>query len=105
MRKIFECELDGPSVIVWEGGSGTRIVYPTEQSAEIAANWLIGRANAFHTAKERNDGDEDEVMVAVICYGDQPMSEFQFIRNYLDRMRRQGFEVINGLTRDTKEFW
>lgn len=105
VRKIFECEADGISIIIWEGGSGTRIVFPTETMAENASMHLIGRANQFHSARETNNGTEDEGMVSVILYGDVPMSEFQFVRDYIVRMRRLGFEIQSGMVRRSSEFW
>ena len=74
VRKIFESEQDGCSVIIWEAAKGTRVVYPNDHSAEIAAMWLIKQANRFHEAKESNDGTQDSNMVSVVCYGDQPMT-------------------------------
>lgn len=105
VRKFYEAELDGCSVIIWEARNGTRVIYPTNQMAEAAAEWLIDYANKFHAAKEQNSGAEDENMVSVICYGDQPMTEFAFIRGYLARVKRLGFEVHEGLVRKTSEFW
>ena len=105
VRKIYEAELDGPSVILWEGGRGTRVEYPTEAMAETAVQWLIERANKFHEAKAGNDGSQDENMVAIVVYGDVLMTEFQFVRSYMSRVRKLGYEVIEGLRRDPKEFW
>jgi hypothetical protein len=105
VRKVYEAEQDGNSVIVWESGSGTRIIYFNEQQAETAASYLISRANQFHTARELNDGSENESMVSIICYGDVPMTEFAFVQDYINRMRRAGYEIRTGLERSTKEFW
>lgn len=105
VRKIFEAEQDGRSVIVWEAGSGTRVMYPTEQAAETATNWLILQANRFHEARESNDGSQHDSMVSVVCYGDQPMTEFQFVCTYMDRVRKLGYETEAGLLRPSKEFW
>jgi hypothetical protein len=105
VRKIYECEQDGPSVIIWEGGNGTRVVFPTDTMAETAASWLISQANRFHAAKDGNDGSQDENMVAIVVYGDVLMTEFQFVRSYMSRVRKLGYEVIEGLRRDPKEFW
>lgn len=105
VRKIYEAELDGCSVIIWEAGNGTRVIYPTEQAAETATNWLITQANKFHEAKEANEGAEDEHMVSVVVYGDQPMTEFEFVQNYMARMKSVGYELIPGLVRKPKEIW
>lgn len=104
-RKVYEAEVDGCSVIVWEAGKGTRVVYPTDHAAETAGSWLIEQANRFHAAKEANAGDEDENMVSLVCYGDQLLTEFAFIRGYLGRMRKIGLEIQEDLTRIPKEFW
>lgn len=104
VRKFYEAELDGCSVIIWEAGKGTRVIYPTDSMAETAATWLIDYANKFHSAKESNS-NEDENMVTVVAYGDQPLTEFAFIRGYLNRVKRLGFEIQDGLTRKTSEFW
>ena len=105
VRKVYEAEQDGCSVIIWEAAKGIRVVYPTDQSAETAAAWLIKQANRFHEAKESNNGTQDSNMVSVVCYGDQPMTEFAFVRNYLNRVKKLGYEVHDGLTRETSEFW
>ena len=105
VRKIYEAELDGCSVIIWEASAGTRVVYPTEQAAETAANWLVKQANRFHEAVDANDGTHNENMVSLICYGDVPMTEFAFIRNYLARVKKLGFEIQTGLTRGPSEAW
>jgi hypothetical protein len=104
-RKVYEAEQDGNSVIVWESGLGTRVIYLDEKQAETATGYLISRANKFHEARDANDGAENDTMVSIICYGDVPMTEFQFIQNYLNRMRRMGYEIRGGLERDPKEFW
>lgn len=104
-RKVFEAEADGNSVILWEAGKGTRIVFFNEQQAEAAAVHLIERANQFHQASESNDGSQDENMVSIVVYGDKAMTEWAFVNDYIGRMRRLGFEIVTGLVRDQKEFW
>ena len=105
IRAIFEPALDGRSVIIWEAGSGTRVIYPNTRMAETAFEYLTKKANEFHAAKETNDNLEDELMVSVICYGDQPMTEWAFIRDYIDRMYSIGYDIHAGLVRQAKEFW
>jgi len=104
-RKLYEAEADGNSVIIWQGANGIRVVYPTETAAEIAAEYLINKANEFHIAVEANEGVQSAAMVTVICYGDISMTEFAFVQNYLDRVRKAGLDVQQGLQRESKEFW
>lgn len=104
IRKVVEFEADGPSVIVWEGGKGTRVIYKDADSADRACTYLISKANQFHIAKESNDGSEDELMVTIECFGER-MTEFAFVKHYLSVVRSAGFEVQAGLVRSQGEYW
>lgn len=104
IRKLAEVQADGPSLIIWEGNKGCRVVYQTETQAEAVALNLTERLNRFHIAKEANIGAEDDLMVTVYVYGDY-MSEYQMIRRFISVVKSAGFEVQTGLERSQLETW
>lgn len=99
MISVFEAEQDGPSVVLWEAGTGSRIWYPTNETAERAAIFLQETARAFHKAKEATG------VLSLECYSED-MTPFEFVRHFINVAKSAGFKVEEGnMKRPVSEYW
>lgn len=99
MKSVFEPELEGDSILVWEAGIGHRIIYPNKFMANSAYNFLDQKSRSFYTAKK-------EIGVyAIQAYGDD-MTPYEFVRRFLSVATSAGLRVMqDNSTRAALEYW
>lgn len=95
---IYEAELDGDSVIIWEAGKGQRVTFLNNKAAETSASFLIAKATEFHENKEKFG------VISAYVYGED-MSSYEFIRVFIHKCRKMQYKIEEGYTRPPSEFW
>lgn len=51
MRCVFEVERDGPSLLIWEGGISSKVIFPSETLAMLQEQRLQADEKRFHISK------------------------------------------------------
>ncbi len=104
MKAVYETEVDGNSVVIWESSVGHRVIFPSDTFAFQQAKVLQDNERRFHQAKI---GKGVHVIEA---YGEE-VTPYTYIRRCFQAWRskagqRIGITVLEScLTRDQKEAW
>lgn len=99
MKSVFEPELEGDSILVWEAGTGHRVIYPTEDMAYNAYNFLDQKSRAFYMSKQELG------VYAIQAYGEDT-TPYEFVRRFLAVATSAGLRVMqDNSTRAALEYW
>ena len=93
---IIEAETDGRSLIIWVGGEGVRIQYPSEQAADTAMEFVLRISGQFYAAREL--GYE-----TVQVYGTE-LSQQEFIDKLGSYIIKAGYPFRTNIRRDPETY-
>lgn len=103
-KPVFEVQREGASIILWVGGVGTRIIFPTEILAILQETRLLEIERQFYQAKQ------DTGVAVIDAYGER-VSPFEFVERSIKAWRcktaeRIGIQVFaNAMQRSVEEYW
>ena len=104
MKSVFEVEREGASVVVWEAGIGSRVIFPSEVFAIAQTDRLQTDEQQFHAAKSETG------VYVIYAYGES-VTPFEYIRRCMKAWRSKvgqhlGIQVYeNVLEREQKDYW